>query len=359
MPCCKNAVKDKLNQVLRANANFVTLTSGLVDVHFHGAFGYDLMNINKTDFTALCRRLWIHGIDAFCPTTLSADKSVLLKAVTKLGELIEGFGAANCAYPIGIHLEGPFISPQAAGAHSKKVIRKATISELEKLRVASFDNIRLITLAPETLSENTLRKLTKWAHKHEITLAIGHSRASKQQAEQAFNSGFRSVTHAWNALGFHHREPGTLGAALGKKEIFLELIPDSVHLSYDLIRWMLSLHPTSQICFVSDAVPAAKTGGKQWYKFGNLKTRYSLNKEACCLPSGSLAGGGKLLIESFVDFLNYSIKNRTGKGCLLNHLLPLVTANPLNLVRHGLKLENQRIAWFRRRGKLVARVLKN
>ncbi len=205
-------------------------TLGAIDIHFHGAFGIDLMSATAPELDFLSHQLWAHGIAGFCPTTLSAPFEILSDTVHRLGKWIRK-GKFPGAKPIGIHLEGPFIHPTLCGAHPQKEIRAFDWKELLQLWTASQETLKMITIAPETLSTAQSIRLSQWAEEKKIHLSIGHSQATEKQAELAFQTGFKGVTHAWNALPFHHRNPGVMGAALGKKEIYLELILDQIHVS--------------------------------------------------------------------------------------------------------------------------------
>ncbi len=299
---------------------------GLVDLHFHGAFGVDLMNATQNKLNLLSELLWRKGIAGFCPTTLSAPPKDLKKAVQSLGTWIRS-GDAPGAKPLGIHLEGPFIHRGTCGAHPTHSIRAFNLKELEALWDASLKTLKIITLAPEILLAEETRKLCHWARQRQIILSAGHSHASQDQAEKAFTAGFSGVTHAWNALAFHHRSPGILGAALGRKGIHIELILDGVHISPPVIRWTLQIHPHGT-CFISDCAPAAGTSGKKWHSFGNLKTQFS--RGACRLPSGNLAGGGLLLSQAFCIWLKKESELRQkALPTLLKEVLPNVTSIPL------------------------------
>jgi N-acetylglucosamine-6-phosphate deacetylase len=279
-----------------------------VDIHFHGAFGIDLMVAEKKELDQLSKKLWAHGIAAFCPTTLSEAPDPLRATVARLGNWIRSFKRSTPgAIPLGIHLEGPFINPAACGAHPPKIIRPATIEELEDLWEASQQTLKILTIAPETLDQRTLIRLVSWTSERKIMLSLGHSRATEEQARWAFDSGFRGVTHAWNALAFHHRAPGPLGAAIGRKDVYLELIPDLIHIDPTLIRWTQKLHPRQQICFVSDCAPAAATRNK-WCTFGPLQVRFQ--EGACRVPEGHLAGGGLLLPEAYSRWLEHEARFR-------------------------------------------------
>jgi len=304
----------------------------LIDIHFHGACGIDLMHASPGELQELSKLLWDDGVAGFCPTTVSADRDELQEALTKIGRWIRS-EAAPGALPLGIHLEGPFINADFRGAHPSGAIRPVRIAELSDLWEASQRTIKVITIAPENLIANKgsadgLTSIVSWARSHQIRLSLGHSRATEAEAHHAFKAGFRGLTHAWNALPFHHRSPGPLGAAVGSPEVFIETIIDQVHVSPTLIRWLLRLHPPDRICFISDAAPAAGCPEEQSVPFGPL--RVHAEGGACRLKDGSLAGGGEVLSTAFCRWLeSESRRLRRPLRSLMKEALPCVTTTPL------------------------------
>ena len=257
------------------------------------------MTATPTELETLSEKLWQKGIAAFCPTTLSVAPKPLLETVSRLGAWIRRTKTAG-AIPLGLHLEGPFIHPEACGAHPSEIIRPLTLKELNTLWEASFHSLKIVTFAPELLTSTALKALVSWANTRKITLSLGHSRATTAQAQQAFDLGVRGLTHAWNALPFHHRSPGPLGAALGRPDVSVEMILDQIHVDPVLIQWTQKLHPSQRLCFVSDCAPAAETRNR-WLPFGPLQVIH--RQGACRLKDGSLAGGGILLSEAFGNWV--------------------------------------------------------
>lgn len=299
MPRRKTAVKPKLRAVR---------TPGLIDLHFHGAFGIDLMRASGPEMALLSHRLLGRGLAAYCPTTLSVSARELEDSVRRIGAWIRESDHSQGALPLGIHLEGPFISPAACGAHPPGILRKPTLKELDRLWRESRETLKILTVAPEIVSPAELKAVVRWCGERAIVLSLGHSRATEAQAAQAFAQGFTNVTHAWNAMGFHQRVPGVLGAAIGNPRVFLELIADQVHVSPTVIRWTRALHPADRVCFVSDCAPAAALRASQTATFGPLKVR-NLDG-ACRLPDGSLAGGGLLLPDAFARWVSAEAKTQ-------------------------------------------------
>jgi N-acetylglucosamine-6-phosphate deacetylase len=329
---------------------------GAIDIHFHGAFGIDLMTATPGQLDELAFRLGQSGVSAFCPTTLSVPFPQLREAVRRLGNWITSQSVARDpknktrtrAIPLGIHLEGPYIHPGACGAHPPDAIRPLQFDELEQLWEDSQHQLKILTIAPELLTPAQLRKLCAWARKRAVVLSLGHSRASEAQAEKAFDAGFQGITHAWNALAFHHRSAGPMGAALGRKDVSLELILDQVHVSPTLIRWTRALHTSGLLCYVSDCVPAAGTRGGAWHPFGHLKVR--VEDGACRLPGGHLAGGGVLLPQAFARWVEKeALRMGAPIAQVLTQQLPHLTEHPLRYLGLSKKaawlLENRSVEW--------------
>lgn len=297
-----------------------------MDIHFHGAFGIDLVRDSEKDWNDLSDSLWKHQVAAFCPTTLSLSRRELLDAVSRLGGWIENKSAPG-ARPLGIHLEGPFLASGACGAHPKGNLRPFDPTELEALWEKSRGTLKILTLAPELLSPSVRKKLVQWCARRKIRLAAGHCNATEAQASEAFEAGFKGVTHAWNAMKFHHREAGLLGAALGRADLFVELICDQIHVSPTVMDWTLKLHPKG-LCIVSDCVPAARTPAGSWHSFGELRIRES--EGACRLQTGALAGGAKLPSLALAEWFEHLYRKDPARALsTLERLLPCFSTYPL------------------------------
>lgn len=292
------------------------------------------MTAKVPELDALSRTLGQNGVAGFCPTTLSTNPEDLRKSLETLGKWIRR-GLHPGAIPLGIHLEGPFIHPGACGAHPKDQTRKFTWKEFQSLWMASQGTLKILTLAPEQIRPADLTQLVGFAKKQKIRLSLGHSKASQKDAEKAFNQGFTSVTHAWNAMSFHHREPGIMGAALGNPDVWLELILDQVHVSPTVIDWTRQLHPLQKICFISDCIAPAGLKEGTWSQFGPLKV---IQKEgACRLKEGHLAGGSRLLPVAYEAWIQATsqrlatsptLLRKATLGCITTHPLGLLNLSP-------------------------------
>ncbi|MEO5970345.1 MAG: hypothetical protein ABIQ95_10500 [Bdellovibrionia bacterium] len=329
-----------------------TLTTiGLVDIHFHGAFGIDLMSASPQEFKQLSEALWKKGIAGFCPTTVSAPKKTLNSSVHRLGQWIREKKSSdrNGAIPLGIHLEGPFLSSGACGAHPPSAIRKFDWEELQDLWAASQETLKILTLAPESLNREEIRALGTWCSERKIVLSLGHSLASKQQAELAFDYGFSGITHAWNAMPFHSRTPGILGAAIGRENLYLELIIDRAHLSPEVIRWTRKLHSPHPLCFISDCISAGGGGTrssiKKWHTLGTQQVQFT--KGACRLKNGQLAGGGLLLSQAYAQWATAeAAEMNQSPWKILQETAKYATSIPLKALGFSKKvLLNKKVRW--------------
>lgn len=301
------------------------------------------MSAQKDELDALSSRLKENGVSGFCPTTLSESHEKLPEVVERLGKWIKTYKGKG-AIPLGIHLEGPFISKESAGAHPREVLRPATLKELQELWALSQGTLKILTLAPEIHTPTVLKEIIKFAKSKKIKLSLGHTRATQEQAVEAANLGFSGVTHAWNAMPFQHRNVGAIGGVIGNKKLYLELIPDLKHLDLTVLRWTLAMHPKSQICFVSDATPAACLQTGESAHFGPLVVE---NRDgASRLVSGALAGAGDLLPQLWTRWALLEAKSTDqNPQKFLHESLTLITENPLKA------LGISRSVWAKKAGK--------
>ncbi|HLG50789.1 MAG TPA: N-acetylglucosamine-6-phosphate deacetylase [Chloroflexota bacterium] len=244
-----------------AGARFIecgdaTIVPGFIDLHIHGSGGYSVMD-GPEAVAAVSRVIAAHGVTAWLPT---------LTPRATLGELIDriraccagGAKVSGGAEPVGLHLEGPFLSPRRPGAIRSEWFRAPSVPELDQLLAAGQGQVRLVTLAPELPGGlDLVRHLVE----RTVTVSIGHSDASHEEALAAIAAGVRHATHMFNAMrGFQHRAPGVVGAVLASPTVVCELIADGVHVDPLAMRLLIQATGWSRIAVITDAVAPAGLG---------------------------------------------------------------------------------------------------
>ena len=234
------------------DAGDLVAAPGFIDPHVHGGGGADVMDATWDALDRISRNLARHGTTAFCPTTVSAPAATLDSTVGKLGELMRSsFGGAR---PLGLHLEGPFISALQRGTHPADCLCRPDAAVFERWLVLSGGMLRLLTLAPELEGASSLIGL---ARKHGVVVGMGHSDASLEVALDAVDQGVSYAVHTFNAMrGLHHREPGMAGAVLADDRIWAEIIADGVHVAPEVVKVFARAKGKDRVLLATDATSA-------------------------------------------------------------------------------------------------------
>jgi N-acetylglucosamine-6-phosphate deacetylase len=262
---------------------------GLVDIHFHGQGGLDVMSGDPEDLLRLSLRLGRQGVSGFLATFVSSPKSEILAALERVKSMM---GREKGAKILGVHLEGPFLHPERRGAHNPRYLRPPDLREAREWVAAGEGLVRLVTLAPELPGQ---AELIRFLVKKGVRVTMGHSRADAGQAREGKRLGATSVTHLFNAMNpLHHRDPGLLGFALGDPDLYTELIADGVHVSDAVAALALRLRPPERMILISDGFFLTGLPRGRSAVLGGMKVR-SLPDGSLRLPDGTLAGGGLTL----------------------------------------------------------------
>ena len=260
------------------------LVPGFVDLHIHGAFGYDFMSGSASDLLAMSEGLQKVGYESFLPTTVTGSVEDVSKALANLPASDPRIG--------GFHLEGPFLSPKHPGAQPQDRI----VPYSPEWGIVLDDHrLRVVTLAPEV--EGGLGLVERLAAKG-VIVSLGHTDATYAQVVEAVDAGARHTTHTYNAMRpLHHREPGTVGAALTLTRLSCEMIYDRIHVSRPAAKVLLKCKGPDGVIAVSDATMAAGM------EPGSEITMWGLDcvvgKGEVRLKDGTLAGSGITLYDAF------------------------------------------------------------
>lgn len=289
------------------------ITPGLIDQHLHGGGGAMVMDGTPGCFAEIARFHATHGTTSFLASTSGSYEQMENIARDFSIFNAQNYKGARC---LGLHLEGPYLSPKFAGNRSPGTLRAPSLEEILTLHKLSEGGIKMVTIAPE-LPEAL--KVASSLIKEGILCSIGHSDADYETTLAALLSGFTSVTHCFNQLQpFHHREPGVLGAALTKPELAVELIVDGIHLHQVTVDLIWRVKGSEGIILVSDAM--APTGlpdetyqtpvGEVILVKGYLKKR-----------DGNIAGSALTLERAVKNMLNFT-------DCEITDAFRMATYNP-------------------------------
>ena len=272
------------------------LVPGFVDKHIHGANKSDFMNPTKEDVKNIVSAIVKEGTTSCLGTTMTQSLENIKKAVRNIGEYIEE--NHDGVEVLGIHLEGPFVSPKFAGAQPAEYILKCNIETMKEINEASLNHVKLVTYACE---EDGL-DFTEYLAENNIVASIGHSNSTNECMHEAVLRGATSVTHTYNAQrGLHHRDVGVLGTALIEDKLSCELICDLIHVSGPAVKLLYKCKGKDNICLITDSMEAKyMPDGK--YMLGGQDVFVKDN--AAKLENGTLAGSTLKLNEGVRNFRN-------------------------------------------------------
>ena len=264
-----------------------------IDLQINGGLGLAFPELSTDDLPRLLQlleQLWRDGVEAIAPTLVTCGIVPLRRALSVLRQARSLHEQGRCRL-LGAHLEGPFLATERRGAHPIEHIAQPCLAELER-RITGFETeISLVTLAPEQAgAENLITHLNALG----ITVALGHTTATAEQAATAFDQGVGMLTHAFNAMpGLHHRAPGPVGEACRRGGIALGLIADGVHV-HPTVAVLLQRMAGDQLVLVSDALaPYGLAEGEHRWDERVLQVQAG----TCRLEDGTLAGVTLPLLE--------------------------------------------------------------
>ena len=259
---------------------------GMIDVHTHGAYGFDTNDGDEEGLRNWAARLpGDEGVTSFQPTTITQSVEVLDKAVRNVRKVVEeGYEGAEI---LGIHFEGPYLDQAKKGAQPEEFILDADVEQFRHYQETAGGLIHYITLAPEHDKDF---ELTRWCAANGVVVSMGHTSGSYKDAEMGIANGAKTMTHVYNGMSnFGHRELGMMGAAMRYQDVYGELICDGNHSSVDALKVMFEAKHPGYAVMISDSLrPKGLPMGE--YTSGGMKIRVCEDGSARLVPQGNLAG---------------------------------------------------------------------
>ena len=297
-----------------ADYGSLRIVPGFLDIHCHGAYGFDTNDANEKGLRNWTKNVVDEGVTALLATTITPSEEVLTRAGANVAKVMdEGYEGAEI---LGIHFEGPYLDMVYKGAQPEQHIVKPTIEQFERYQAAAKGHIRYITMATETDEDFAL---THYLTSHGVVVSIGHSAATYEQAVMAYAHGARSMTHVYNGMTpFNHRANGLVGAAYRIRTMYGEIICDGNHsTTAALNNYFMSKGPDYSI-MISDALMAKGSPAGSRYIFGGNEIEIYPDGSAHLTATGGLAGstlrlndGLRILVEEAMVPFNYAINSCT------------------------------------------------
>lgn len=303
------------------------IAPGYLDLHIHGSAGSDIMDDTPDALPAVERLLVQHGVTSYYPTTVTAPMDTTLRALDRLASAIEKHsgGDANVkgrACPLGIHLEGPFLSHTRRGVHPPADLMPPKIETFERFWQASRGHIRMMTIAPEL---EGAAELIAPASQRGVLVSLGHSDADLAATKRGITAGGRHATHTFNAMrALDHRSPGILGAVLTDDRVSADIIADGIHLDPAIVKLFAEAKGFENTVLITDATSATGMPDGR-YRLGSFEVEV---KDGRCIADGKLAGSVLTMDRAVQNLARFA-------GWTLPQAVAAATRNPARVA--GLK----------------------
>ncbi|RGX93654.1 N-acetylglucosamine-6-phosphate deacetylase [Roseburia sp. OF03-24] len=289
---------------------------GLVDIHFHGAVGYDFCQASKEELLKIAEYEAKNGVLAICPATMSYNEEILGHIMDKAADYQEDTGADL----VGINMEGPFINIKKAGAQNPEYIMPADKEMFLRLQERSGGLIRLVDIAPE--GEGAMEFIEQCHDK--VKISIAHTCCDYDTACKALKKGASHMTHLYNAMpGINHREPGPVIAAL-EAGAEVELIADGIHIHPAMVRTTFRIFGADKVILISDSMEATGLLDGD-YQLGGQDVTVKGKKAVLTKDPGVIAGS----VTNLFDCMKNCVQNM---GIPLEVAVLAATENPAGAI---------------------------
>ncbi len=301
----------------------LTVMPGLIDVHIHGAVGFDVNEADVDGLIEIARFLAANGVTAWMPTLVPDSDEIYSRQISRIEQLIEMQSSVPIAQAVGVHYEGVFASEQMCGALRPAFFKKFTTPAAKRDELAELptlrDGVHMTTFAPEIEGGIELaRALTKrgWV------ASIGHTRANVETLDKAYAEGAKHITHFYNAMtGMHHRDLGVVGWALTRPEVTFDIIADGIHVHPEIVEFACRSKSADKVSLISDSVAPTGLGDGEFTIWGETVTVENGRTQN---ERGSIAGS----VITMLDAVN----RMRSLGFSAAEVLRMASLNPAKLL---------------------------
>ena len=274
----------------------LNVVPGFIDGHIHGAVGYDVMDDDPLALKKMAEYLPKEGTTSFVATTITNPLKDIEDAIVRVRDYEAHQGEAEI---LGLHIEGPFIEKDKAGAQPEKDILNPDLDILEKWLDLARGTIKTMTVAPELDHDGTFIDMLR---NHHINVSIGHTNATYKDVAVAVKRGANQMTHLCNAMnGIHHRDVGAVGAAMLIDDLTSEIIADGIHISPEMLQILFDSIGPDRLMFITDSMRAKGMDDGAYTLGGQAVT---VKNGQATLSDGTLAGSILKMDEGISYFMN-------------------------------------------------------
>jgi len=296
------------------------IAPGLIDSHIHGFAGFGTEDLSVDAILAMSEHLAAYGVTSFCPTIYPMDEADM---VASIHACVDAMGKETGARIMGVHLEGPFISPARLGVQRAEFVRPVDMELMDRLYAAGQGHITNMTVAPELRG---MRELALYSIKRNIVLQAGHTDATYENMVEGMQAGILHSTHFFNAMSrLHHRDPGAVGAIMIHTELSCEIIADGKHVHPDLIRLLMRDKPASKVVLVTDSLKPTEQGS----------CPLIANREPVELRDGVFVRVSDDVIAGSALTMIKGLQNLVSWGIPIENAIELAASNPARILSLG------------------------
>ncbi|MCY1692271.1 N-acetylglucosamine-6-phosphate deacetylase [Exiguobacterium sp. SL14] len=290
------------------DAHHQSLIPGMIDVHIHGGYDVDVMDGDAKSLRHFSQQMLQEGVTSFLATTITQDWENITQALETVREVV----AQDDTTIVGVHLEGPFINPDYAGAQPHEHIVEPDVEQFLKWRQASGNTIKLVTYAPEASGSTCVRGSSAIDRCDSVSRTYGRDVRTKSSLHVTHG------THLYNQMrALHHREPGTVGYCLLTPDVYAEIIPDGIHSAPKMVDFAYRMKGADRLIVITDAMRAKGLADGE-YELGGQAV--FVRDGARRLENGSLAGSVLTMDAALRNIIAYT-------GCSLEEAVRMTSVN--------------------------------